>query len=415
MASERDIERLSAYIDDELPPAERATLEADLQQDAALQAELESLRQVVDAIRAMPPIQRRRDFQLTPEMIQPKPKTPKLLFFPATLPATALTTAAAVLLIAFGGILLFQPRLGGAMAPMMDTAPASIEMTSAIDAPTIPADMTPQTQSQQGGLTDADLEQGASDDSAQLGIIDGTVGGEGTDGGAFAPSTGNVITEETEDVTTSEDQEELRFLGDANEEGEMADPDASRAFDAPPAPAIANDDNADMFSAESDDMDNAAGGAGAGFDSTEAEALEETSSDVDGEIMGDAPLNAEAPFESESDDMAMDAEADDRQVETEDTASDEIAQEPTVTPTWTVTPSSTPTNTPTPTLTPAPTDTRTAPTATVPAREDMPSDRQRSAPEISPGMLAVLLIGLGGLLLVLAMGLLIVRGRARRG
>src|SRR5262249_53433290 len=52
--SEQDFERLSAYIDNELEPAEKADLEARLATEPELKAGLDDLRRMVSALRALP-------------------------------------------------------------------------------------------------------------------------------------------------------------------------------------------------------------------------------------------------------------------------------------------------------------------------------------------------------------------------
>ncbi len=61
-----DLELLSAYLDNELTPAERAALERRLAAEPALVAELEALRSVVVQARALPLLKAPRDFRLDP-------------------------------------------------------------------------------------------------------------------------------------------------------------------------------------------------------------------------------------------------------------------------------------------------------------------------------------------------------------
>ena len=62
-------ELLSAYIDDALSADERRDLEARLRAEPALQQELDTLRQTVALMRALPERKAPRDFTLTPEMV----------------------------------------------------------------------------------------------------------------------------------------------------------------------------------------------------------------------------------------------------------------------------------------------------------------------------------------------------------
>ena len=100
--SGNDYELLSAYIDDALSAAERTELETRLQAEPRLRQELATLRQTVTLVRDLPDLKTPRDFTLTPRMIrQPLP-------FPLSATFSALSTAAAILLFAFGGYFLLQ-------------------------------------------------------------------------------------------------------------------------------------------------------------------------------------------------------------------------------------------------------------------------------------------------------------------
>lgn len=64
--SERDIERLSAYLDNHLPPAEEAHLETRLASEAALRRMLDDLRWTRAALRRLPQLRAPRNFTLDP-------------------------------------------------------------------------------------------------------------------------------------------------------------------------------------------------------------------------------------------------------------------------------------------------------------------------------------------------------------
>lgn len=64
-----DLERLSAYLDGELNPAEAAELEARLRQDAELRQRLRELERTVEAVRLLPAAAAPRDFRLTEPML----------------------------------------------------------------------------------------------------------------------------------------------------------------------------------------------------------------------------------------------------------------------------------------------------------------------------------------------------------
>jgi anti-sigma factor RsiW len=102
--TDQDYERLSAYIDGALSHSDRALLELHLQNEPALRHELEALRQTVTLVNQLPPLKAPRDFTLEAEMIRPaSPK--RLLIFPASAAFSALSAAAAVLLLTLAGIL----------------------------------------------------------------------------------------------------------------------------------------------------------------------------------------------------------------------------------------------------------------------------------------------------------------------
>jgi hypothetical protein len=68
--NEQDFERLSAYLDNELSPAERVTLEARLLAEPELQTELTQLRQLLKALNAMPELKAPRNYALTPALLE---------------------------------------------------------------------------------------------------------------------------------------------------------------------------------------------------------------------------------------------------------------------------------------------------------------------------------------------------------
>ncbi|HHS97901.1 MAG TPA: hypothetical protein ENK08_08390 [Chloroflexi bacterium] len=116
----RTDELLSAYLDGELNPKERARLEARLAADPDLRERLEELRRTIALVRGLPRVKAPRNFLLTPEMVAPARRRPVLLgrrLAPVLTLATAMSAlACAVVLI--GNLLTFG--LGG-----MGAAPAA--------------------------------------------------------------------------------------------------------------------------------------------------------------------------------------------------------------------------------------------------------------------------------------------------
>lgn len=150
-----DLELLSAYLDDELAPAERAALERRLAADARLRAELEALRGVAARVRALPVLAAPRDFRLDPAVYgrreagslrTPIRSVPLRRFYGW---ASALSAAAAALILLVGVAgLLGSGALPYAVAPTGQQAAAPLTLTGEAQiamAPTatIPLTLTP--------------------------------------------------------------------------------------------------------------------------------------------------------------------------------------------------------------------------------------------------------------------------------
>jgi anti-sigma factor RsiW len=117
-----DIEQLSASLDGQIRPAEKARLEARLRSDAALATVLIELRQARDLLRLTPKRSLPRNFTLTPKMTGIRPPLPR------SVPALSWASATAMLLfvLTFGTNLLSQFSFGAA-APMLAAAPMTSE------------------------------------------------------------------------------------------------------------------------------------------------------------------------------------------------------------------------------------------------------------------------------------------------
>lgn len=132
-----DLELLSAYLDGELTPDERAALERRLAQDAALRAELDELRRVVGLVRAhWTPVHAPRDFRLDPAVYgRPAARPVRQLERPQRTFrwAWAVSAAAALLLVVCLASLLLRPSAGNVFsnfAPNLE-GPASVPPASA--------------------------------------------------------------------------------------------------------------------------------------------------------------------------------------------------------------------------------------------------------------------------------------------
>jgi hypothetical protein len=101
-----DYELLSAYLDGALSDSQRSALESRLQDDPVLRRELEAMRQTVALVNQLSPLKAPRDFTLDPSRIRAVPQ--RLLVFPTTAAFSALSAAAAVLLLALAGFLLLS-------------------------------------------------------------------------------------------------------------------------------------------------------------------------------------------------------------------------------------------------------------------------------------------------------------------
>jgi hypothetical protein len=120
--SSRDLERLSAYLDGQLPRAEVARLEGRLRDEASLREALDGLRQSKAALGSLPMLRPPRNFMLTPAMAGIRPQRHA---YPALRLATAIATVA---FLAVSGLDVLSRGGGrfslGAAAP----APAAQEL-----------------------------------------------------------------------------------------------------------------------------------------------------------------------------------------------------------------------------------------------------------------------------------------------
>ncbi|MGC9357305.1 MAG: anti-sigma factor family protein, partial [Anaerolineae bacterium] len=125
---------LSAYLDGELDLQKQAALEADIVRDAALRRRVETLRQTIDLVRAVPLRESPRNYLLTPSMVaEPKQAQARqtrrrpMLFFMRL--ATALSAAAFVIVVGL--------QLGlrvGLVANVM-SVDRQVESTQEVEAP----------------------------------------------------------------------------------------------------------------------------------------------------------------------------------------------------------------------------------------------------------------------------------------
>lgn len=127
MTTSQDFDRLSAYLDNQLSPREKARLEARLAQDAELKGVLDDLRGVKRALRILPILKVPRNFTLTAAQAgQRAPARYPVLQFAAALASLAFV-------VVFAGDLALGLSAGsGAAAPAPEVA--AVQQSSAADA-----------------------------------------------------------------------------------------------------------------------------------------------------------------------------------------------------------------------------------------------------------------------------------------
>lgn len=106
----RDVEKISAYLDGQLPEAERRRLTARLESDPQLAAVAEDLRQARALLRQTPCRRVPRNFVLTPHMAGVKPPVPRII------PVMRFASA-------FAAFLLFTVFAVNTVRPPMISAP----------------------------------------------------------------------------------------------------------------------------------------------------------------------------------------------------------------------------------------------------------------------------------------------------
>lgn len=121
-AEERRAERITAYVDGQMPPADLARFEAELAADAALRERVEALRLLKLQLRRLPAQRAPRNFTLDPARYgKPAPAVGRAY------PALRLATALTALLFVFAAV--FSLRSAGNQAPgAVALAPTSAEV-----------------------------------------------------------------------------------------------------------------------------------------------------------------------------------------------------------------------------------------------------------------------------------------------
>ena len=132
--STRDMNRLSAYLDDALSDKERTRFDMHLAQSKEMQLALANHKRLKAALRALPVKKAPRDFMLTEEMV--RLRKPRASLFPAFRLASAVV--AFLLIAVFAGEYLLKGGLfGGTPESQPKEMPVAMESDSAGGAPEI--------------------------------------------------------------------------------------------------------------------------------------------------------------------------------------------------------------------------------------------------------------------------------------
>lgn len=126
--SRRDLERLSAYLDGELPERQAARLEARLEREPDLRRGLQALRATRGVLRSLPELRAPRDFTLSPDTVGARGAGWSL--FPVFRMATAIAAAALALVV---GLDVLSGRVGPVADRGMAEAPALEEPAAALE------------------------------------------------------------------------------------------------------------------------------------------------------------------------------------------------------------------------------------------------------------------------------------------
>lgn len=183
---DRDTELLSAYLDNQLSPAERAKLERRLETDSQLRAALDGLRYAKTTLGALPTVKPPRNFTLTPAMVGQTTRTPRRVS--PLIPALNWATALAAIVLA---VLVVTERSGGlrletaqpAAAPEVAVAQESLPVTEEDGAALKSLTPTPEAES----LAAPALEPSAEPLAGESGVGAGA-------GGAPIPPSGEPLT-----------------------------------------------------------------------------------------------------------------------------------------------------------------------------------------------------------------------------
>lgn len=351
MLTDLDYELLSAYLDGALTESERTALESRLRDDRELRQELDALRATVQLVNQLPLRKAPRDFTLTAAMV--RPTAPRWLIFPASAAFSALSAAAAVILIAVSAVLLVSNSSTPPNAMSLQSNQVAVQFTAVVDQQT--ASKLPATAA-------------VVPTESQPGVVDVMPsGGSGTGDGLNA------------DAASTENTEVFMFSAPVGATMLPQPTLSDLAFES--APALAN------APSEADAADSAAVAQSPLTEAATSQQAEDNAGSAASMMMPVGTPTPAATLLPSSTQQPPPAPLDSTGLDR--SSATEVAQVVIATPTMT------------PTATPPPT--ATAPILPQPAPASAPSD-----------LLPLILIGLAGVLLLLALGTTLVRRRAGR-
>lgn len=178
MISTYDFDQLSAYLDAQLVPAEKAALEARLAAEPELRATLSELRLTVRALRALPPVALPRSFVLTPAQVAARPGVARPAVSARRPLAPVLRLAAAFSAVALAFVVVTDLRGGVLVASPVAQVVSNTALVTTLPAEA-PADTGP-APSQTPTTDDMMdiLEFAASEAATTAPVSDGTAGGD---------------------------------------------------------------------------------------------------------------------------------------------------------------------------------------------------------------------------------------------
>lgn len=127
------VELLSAYLDNQVSPAERARLESHLRDCAACRAELASLRQTVAVMRALPRVPVPHAFTLSEAKIGVRQPAPKAAWLGGLVRGLGAVTAVA--LVAVVAVTVLRPPAAAPEQAVARSAPTAAVVEKAVEAP----------------------------------------------------------------------------------------------------------------------------------------------------------------------------------------------------------------------------------------------------------------------------------------